>query len=152
MVSVPVRALIVISVVSACALCQGARIDFSGTWRVISNSKGHDGGLTEIKQEETTISLRTMLASGEKTEWIVYPTNGDVTVRKRWGHMATRRSGRWTEDQLTLETSGEGSAPWRRSTTTQNLSLSGRGTVLKMGFRFKQRELDYEIVLEKVSK
>lgn len=64
--------------------------------------------------------------------------------------MATRRSARWISNKLALESSGEGSAPWRRSKTIQILSLAGNGTLLTMSFRFSHPELNYDTVLEKV--
>lgn len=98
---------------SVCGLCPSAGSDFSGTWKLLAIRTGQTTtSLTEIQQTETTVALRPVLPGQSTGQWSIFPTNGNVISEQRRGHRATRRSARWSQDTLILETSGAGCARW----------------------------------------
>ncbi len=153
------KSLLIAAICSGQVLCLGEGIDLSGVWksmttRMATRTVPVSGSVMEIRQTNTTISLRPVTPGSKSDErwWIVYPIDGTVLSKKRRGHMATRFSGHWVGDRLVLETSGEGNLPWRRSKTTQILSLSENGKILTISFRLNAPELNYDVVLDKWEK
>jgi hypothetical protein len=109
------------------------------------------GGLTQIEQSESTISFRAIIPN-EPVGWTVFPTDGKVITRKRIGRKSNQKTGHWENGKLILEETGEGNAPWRRSTTREVISLSDDGRIMTIAFHIiSDPTHDYAIDYERTN-
>jgi hypothetical protein len=132
---------------------QNARPDFTGVWRQVSTTRGpliHS--VMEIKQRESTLLLRPVLSEQSWMKWEVYSTDGTVMTTKI-GRQVIERNGHWDGNQLVLQVTGPGNAPWRRSTEQRVLSLSQDRSrmIVKIHYLGDKRSVhDYAIESERV--
>jgi hypothetical protein len=133
---------------------QNTRPDFTGVWRSVSITLGPlTNSVEEIKQTDFTVALRPVISNEPSIRWSIYSTDGKV-MRTKMGRHLIERTGHWEENQLVLEETGPGNAPWRRSTDQTILSLSGdarRMTIKMHNVGDKRSVHDYAIELERVN-
>jgi len=146
------RRTIPIFLLALLAFGQDTKPDFTGTWQVVDKDPSHARPKNEIKQAGTTLSIKHLLEGGQTTEWSVYPTDGTVKKTKEGRHTITR-TGRWEGRKLILEETGPGNAPWRSSTSREELTLSDDGKILTLSFHAKSGDSrhDYKVEFERVS-
>ena len=133
---------------------QNTRPDFTGLWRSVSITLGPlTNSVEEIEQTDFTVALRPVISNEPSTGWVIYSTDGKVR-RTKMGRHLIERTGHWEENQLVLQETGPGNAPWRRSTDQTILSLSGdaRRMTIKMHNAGDKRSVhDYAIEFERVN-
>lgn len=145
-------ALVLLLSLFGVAFGQNTGPNFTGTWRPIRIALGPvTGGLTQIEQSESTFAFRAIIPN-EPVVWTVYPTDGKVITRKRTGRKSDEKTGHWESGKLILESTGEGNAPWRRSTTREVISLSENGRIMTITFHIVSDPAhDYAIDYERVN-
>ncbi len=133
---------------------RNTRPDFTGVWRSVSITLGPlTNSVKEIKQTDFTVALRPVNSNESSIRWLIYSTDGKV-MRTKMGRHLIERTGHWEENQLVLQETGPGNAPWRRSTDQRILSLSGdarRMTIKMHNVGDKRSVHDYAIEFERVN-
>jgi len=151
-VKVSILCAVLLLIVAEIGLGQSAKPDFTGMWRSTGISRGPVvKSMIEIKQTESTFSIRHILEKGTATDWHIYPTDGKVIKTRGRNHVENR--GHWDANILILESTGPGNAPWRRSTERQVIRLSNDGRIMTIKFHEladKDSVHDYAVEAERV--
>jgi hypothetical protein len=132
------------------ALCQDAKPNFAGMWKVTGGTHPPKAGTSyRIVQGDTTFAITT-IRPGASTR-ILYPTNGQAR-RSALGTMLRIRNGHWEGASLVLE-----STVWmhrQKHLTREVVTLSPDKRVMTMSFHAfrSDHQDDYDVVSERVGK